>query len=88
MVVGSIYLDQHWIAVVHPAPIDPFSVPIKRVEDLLSFDPRAGALQRVKVAGQLIHRNGNFGCLVDGRKGCAFLLWMKWRRSPVMRLKR
>ncbi|MBN2162225.1 MAG: hypothetical protein JXR25_16515 [Pontiellaceae bacterium] len=71
--VGSIYLDQHWIAVVHPAPIDPFSIPLKRVEDLLSFDPRAGALQRVKVSGHLVHNSEGLGCLMDGRHGLRFI---------------
>ncbi len=72
VVVGSIYLDQHWVTVVHPAPIDPFSIPVKHVGDLLQFDPQAGALQRVKVSGMLVHKGRDLCCLMDGANGLRF----------------
>jgi len=72
VVVGSIYLDHHWVAVVHPAPIDPFAIGLKRVGDLLQFDPQAGALQRVMVSGVLIHAGKEVCCLMDGNQGLQF----------------
>ena len=73
VVVGSIYLDQHWVAIIHPAPIDPFSIPLKRVGDLLHFDPQASALQRVKVSGQLVYRDKDLSCLMDEENGLRFI---------------
>ncbi|MBI9021485.1 MAG: hypothetical protein JEZ10_09570, partial [Verrucomicrobia bacterium] len=73
VVVGSIYLDQHWITVVHPAPADPFAIGLKRVGDLLQFDPQAGALQRVMVSGVLIHKGKETCCLMDGGHGLRFV---------------
>jgi signal transduction histidine kinase len=73
VVVGSIYLDHHWVAIIHPAPTDPFFIPLKRVSDLLYFDPEASALQRVKVSRQLIYRDKNLCCLMDGDNGLRFL---------------
>ena len=64
VVVGSIYLDHHRVAMVHPAPMDPFSIPLKQISDLLQFDPQASALQRVKVSGLLIYRDTDI--LPDG----------------------
>ncbi len=73
VVIGSIYLDQHSVTVVHPAPPDPFSIPMKHVGDLLQFDPQAGALQRVKVSGLLIHHDEQLSYLMDEGHGLRFL---------------
>jgi signal transduction histidine kinase len=73
VVVGSIYLDHHWVAIIHPAPTDPFFIPLKRVSDLLYFDPEASALQRVKVSGRIVYRDGDLCCLMDGENGLRFL---------------
>jgi signal transduction histidine kinase len=73
VVVGSIYMDQHWVAVVHPAPIDPFAIPRKSMDDLLQFDPKAGALQRVRVSGQLVYRGQDMCCLMDNGNGLRFV---------------
>jgi signal transduction histidine kinase len=71
--VGKISLDQQWVDVVQLAPTDPFALPTKRVGDLLKFDPQAGALQRVKVFGQIIYA-GDAGCfLMDGNNGLRFI---------------
>lgn len=72
VVVGSISLDQHRVAVIHPAPVDPFSIPLKRVGELLQFDSAAGALQRVKVSGVLLHKDPNIAYLSDGANGLRF----------------
>jgi signal transduction histidine kinase len=70
--VGSIYLNQEWANVVQPAPTDPFALPTKKVDELLKFDPQAGAFHRVKVSGQIIYQ-GNAGCfLMDGDNGLRF----------------
>ena len=71
--VGNIRLMQQWVNLVQPAPVDPFTVPAKKVGDLLRFDPQAGALQRVKVSGQIVYA-GKAGCfLMDGENGLRFI---------------
>jgi len=71
--VGDIRLNQQWVSLVQPAPLDPFAIAAKRVGELLKFDPQAGALQRVKVSGQIIYQ-GNEGCfLMDGESGLRFV---------------
>ena len=71
--VGNIRLMQQWVNVVQPAPVDPFTGPSKKVGDLLRFDPQAGALQRVKVSGQIVYA-GKAGCfLMDGENGLRFI---------------
>jgi signal transduction histidine kinase len=70
--VGQITLDSHWVNVVQPAPTDPFAIPVKRVGELLRYDPQAGALKRVKVSGQIIYE-GKAGCfLMDEGNGLRF----------------
>jgi signal transduction histidine kinase len=67
--VGNIYVSQQSVNVVQPAPADPFAIPTKPIGDLLRFDPRAGALQRIKVSAQIIYK-GNAGYfLSDGNNG-------------------
>ncbi len=71
--VGDIRIDQQWVSLVQPASPDPFAIPPKRAGELLKFDPQAGALQRVKVSGQIIYQ-GNEGCfLMDGENGLRFI---------------
>ncbi|MBN2163387.1 MAG: hypothetical protein JXR25_10110 [Pontiellaceae bacterium] len=72
-VIGSIYLDQHSVTVIQPAPADPFSIPLKRVGDLLQFDPQAGALQRIRISGILIYQDGQSAYLMDDEHGLRFL---------------
>jgi signal transduction histidine kinase len=67
--VGRMDLCNASIAVDEPAPADPFATPLKRAADLLLFDPRAGALRRVKLAGHILHRRGAELFLVDGTNG-------------------
>jgi len=71
--VGKVYINQSWISVVQPAPQDLFALPTKRVDDLLLFDPEAGALQRVKVSGQVIYTGKTESFLMDGNKGLKFI---------------
>ncbi len=70
--VGDIRIDQQWVSLVQPASVDPFAIPIRHVVDFLKFDPQAGALQRVKVSGQIIFQEGVNGFLMDGLNGLRF----------------
>ena len=51
--LGQIRLSNASVTVDEPGPADPFSATLKKAADLLLFDSRAGALQRVKVTGTL-----------------------------------
>ncbi len=70
---GEIRIRSAAISVVQSAPADPFAIPAKRVSELLRFDPQADALQRVKVAGQVIHEHGGEFFLMDGTNGLRFI---------------
>jgi signal transduction histidine kinase len=72
VVVGSVFLVQHWVSVLLSAPIDPFAVPLKRVGDLLRYDPDAGALQRVKVSGQVVYKDPVQCYVMDEGNGLRF----------------
>jgi signal transduction histidine kinase len=52
---------------------DPFAAPLKSVADLLFFDPRAGAIERVRIAGQLVHSRRGEYFLVEGTNGLRFI---------------
>ncbi|EEF60291.1 ATP-binding protein [Pedosphaera parvula] len=67
--VGRMDLCNVAITVDEPAPADPFSIPLKSARDLFLFDPRAGALQRVKLSGQILHQRGEELFLADGTNG-------------------
>ena len=70
--LGKIALINETVDVDEPAPANPFSAPLEHASDLLMFDPRAGALQRVKIAGQVVYA-GNSECfLMDGHDGLRF----------------
>src|SRR5260370_12770440 len=71
--VGNIFVYQQSFDVVEPAPADVFAIPAKSIADLLRFDPRAGALQRVKVSGQIVHRDNAECFLMDGTNGLRFI---------------
>lgn len=71
--LGHMRLSNASLAVDEPAPIDPFAAPLKHAADFLLFDWRAGALRRIKIAGQILHeRNGEF-YLLDGHDGMRFI---------------
>jgi signal transduction histidine kinase len=58
---------------VEPAPVDAFNVTPKRVADLLQFDPRASALRRVKVAGQIVQESEGEYYAMAGTNGFRFV---------------
>lgn len=70
---GRIRLLNDSICVDEPAPADPFAAPQKRASDLLLFDWRAGALERVKIVGQIMHERRGEYLLLDGRQGVRIL---------------
>ncbi len=66
MYVNDITEDQ-------PAPADIFSTPGKTAAELMLFDPRASAFQRVKVSGQIVYVQGTEYFMMDGTNGVRFL---------------
>jgi signal transduction histidine kinase len=71
--LGQIRLVNVSVNVDEPPPADLFSTSLKSASDLLFFDSRAGAIQRVRVKGQILHeRDGEF-YLRDGTNGLRFL---------------
>jgi signal transduction histidine kinase len=66
---GEIYLSPATISVEEPRPHDPFLLPLRRTSDMLLFDAGANALQRTKVAGQVIHISQGEFFILDGQTG-------------------
>ena len=64
--VGQTRLSNVSLSVDAPAPDDPFATALKHPSELLLFDARAGSLQRVKIAGQILHAQPRELFLVDG----------------------
>ena len=61
------------LTVEQPPPADLFALPRKTASQLLLFDPLAGVLQRVKLAGQIIHQRESEFFMVDGSNGVRFI---------------
>jgi signal transduction histidine kinase len=61
------------LTVDQPAPTDLFAMPRKTASELLLFDPQAGAFQRVKVSGQIIHARDSEFFMMDGSNGVRFI---------------
>jgi signal transduction histidine kinase len=61
------------LTVEQPAPADLFVIPKKTSAELLLFDPQAGAFQRVKVSGQIIHQRESEFFMMDGSNGVRFI---------------
>jgi len=66
MYVNDITEDQ-------PGPADLFATPGKTAAELMQFDPRASAFQRVKVSGQIVYVQGAEYFMMDGTNGVRFL---------------
>lgn len=75
---GSLRIIEPTVLVDEPAPADPFALPLRSVAALRGFDPQASALQRVRVAGQLIHTQPDLHCVLEGTNGLRF-----YPREPV-----
>jgi len=72
VIVGSLRLFNASVNVDKLAPSVPFEIPLNHVSDLLLFDARANALQRIKVAGQVVHERHGEYFLMDGPNGLRF----------------
>jgi signal transduction histidine kinase len=71
-IVAHLRLFNASITIDAPPPALPFEIKMKRVSDLLLFDPRANALRRVRIAGQIVHENKGEYFLMDGTNGLRF----------------
>jgi signal transduction histidine kinase len=60
------------VTVDAPAPLNLFDAPKKSAAELMFFDALASALQRVKVAGQIIHERDGTCYVMDGTNGVRF----------------
>jgi signal transduction histidine kinase len=69
VIPGQLRLANAAITADEPPPANPFALRLKHVSDLLRFDLRAGAFQRVKIAGQLVHLRDGQLFLMDGSDG-------------------
>jgi signal transduction histidine kinase/CheY-like chemotaxis protein len=69
---GQIFLYTASINVDEAAPSDAFAAPLKHAPDLLRFDTQAGALQRVKVEGQILYERDGEYFLFDSPNGLRF----------------
>jgi signal transduction histidine kinase len=65
-----------------PPPADLFALPTRAVAQLQLFDPQAGGLQRVKVAGQILHVNGLECFLAEGHDGLRFIAKKELALAP------
>jgi signal transduction histidine kinase len=61
------------ITVDEPAPSDPFAAARKSAAELLFFDAQAGAFQRVRVSGQIVHAREEVYYMMDGTNGLRFI---------------
>lgn len=72
--IGDIRLYGAEISVEQPAPEDMFSLPEKKVAELLEFNPRASVFQRVKVSGVVTYAQAPEYYLMDDKNGLQFIL--------------
>jgi signal transduction histidine kinase len=65
---GRFRLSPPVVDVEEPEAKDPFSLPTRKIAELLWFDARASALQRTKLKGQIIHaQSGEYLALEEQR---------------------
>jgi hypothetical protein len=69
---GEVRMFDMAIAAEELTPENLFAAPLKRAAELRLFDSQAGAFQRVRVAGQIVHRRGNEYRVLDGTNGLRF----------------
>lgn len=66
---GKIYIYPARVEVEDASPLDPFRLPSRKASDLMWFDARASALQRTKLAGQIIYSLPDQYFVMDGGTG-------------------
>ena len=69
---GGIRIQNAIINMDESLAAEPFSIPAKTINQLLQFDARAAAFQRVHVAGEVVSKRGNAFFLMDGNRGLRF----------------
>ena len=69
VIPGKIYLYPAQVEVEDPPPSDPFRLPVRKASDLMWFNARASALQRTKLAGQIIYASSGEYFVQDGGTG-------------------
>ena len=79
---GEIRLYGADISEDQPPPADLFALPTRDVAQLRLFDPQASQVQRVKVAGQVLHVNGRECFLAQGKDGLRFLTRQEPELAP------
>jgi len=70
--VGEVEIRDPLVTVEEPAPANLFATPGKPAAELLFFDPKASAFQRVKVTGQIVQIYEGIYYLMDGATGLRF----------------
>jgi signal transduction histidine kinase len=70
---GRFFLYPATAEVEEPCPPDPFSISTTPTMDLLMFNSRASALQRTKVAGQILYARQGEYFVLDGKTGIRIL---------------
>ncbi len=66
---GKMYMYPALVEVEDPTPLNLFSLPTRMTSDLRRFDERASALQRTKLAGQVIYALTGEYIIQDGKTG-------------------
>ena len=69
---GHVRIYSASISLEQAPPSDPFLAQAKSIPDLRLFDAQAASFQRVKVTGQIIHRESGLFYLSDGTHGLRF----------------
>jgi hypothetical protein len=72
-VQSGIQIGNPSVSVDEPAPVNSFAAERKSAAELLYFDPRASAFQRVSVVGQVLYDRDNIFFMTDGTNGVRFL---------------
>jgi len=80
--MGEVRIYDAELSVDQPPPADLFDAPTKTLAELLQFDPQAGAFQRVKVSGQIVHVRDREHFMMQGDHGLRFLLTKSHQFAP------
>ena len=70
---GAVRMFVNDLIIEQAAPSDIFAAPQKTAGELMLFDSRANAFQRIKVAGLIVHIRGLEHFMMDGTNGVRFL---------------
>ena len=71
--LGRLRLANFSITIDEPAPADVFATAPKHASDLRLFDPRAGAIERINIPGQVLAEHGGEFFMSEGTNGLRFI---------------